>query len=172
MIDNNGFRSNIAIVLMNAHQQVFWGRRVGGHDAWQFPQGGMMQGESHEQAMYRELHEELGLLPQHVSVIASMGPWAYYRIPRHFRRYHSKPLCIGQKQKWFLLRLNMPDSTLCLDHAEKPEFDQFRWVDMAYAVDNIIDFKRKVYLKAYRCFADHLDKTKAQNTQNTKDLDD
>lgn len=169
MIDCNGFRSNIAIILMNQDGQVFWGRRVGGYDAWQFPQGGMMEGETHEQAMYRELHEELGLMPQHVTVVARMRPWAYYRIPRQFRRYRSKPLCIGQKQKWFLLRLNAADSTLRFDCNDKPEFDDFRWVDMAYASTHVVDFKRKVYRKAHRHFAEYLTPPEPEDKQDADD---
>lgn len=156
MIDKKGFRSNVGIVLINAYQQVFWGRRVGGFDAWQFPQGGIMTGETEEQAMYRELHEELGLLPQHVQIVDVVKPWLYYRLPYRLRRHHSKPVCVGQKQKWFLLRLSVSDSTLDFNKASKPEFDDFAWVTPEHAIKHVVYFKRKVYKKAFRYFKPHL----------------
>ena len=155
MIDKNGFRANVGIILINAQQQVFWGRRVGNQNAWQFPQGGMKEAETDEQAMYRELYEELGLLPQHVSVLDRVRPWIYYRLPRHLRRYRSKPLCIGQKQKWFLLQLMTTDGHIALDRSEKPEFDRFQWVSVDHALSNIVDFKRKAYRRAVRHLAAH-----------------
>ena len=60
MIDRKGYRANVGIILSNCHGQVFWGKRVG-QDAWQFPQGGIKKNESHKQAMFRELHEEVAV---------------------------------------------------------------------------------------------------------------
>ena len=71
MLDREGFRPNVGIVLLNARNQVFWGKRLRTH-SWQFPQGGIKYGESPEQAMLRELHEEVGLLPEHVRILARM----------------------------------------------------------------------------------------------------
>lgn len=152
MIDKNGFRANVAIVLLNANQEVFWGRRVNSESAWQFPQGGIKEGETIEQAMYRELHEELGLLPQHVTVLMQLRPWIYYRLPRHLRRYHSRPLCVGQKQKWYLLQLNASESRIVLDHAEKPEFSDYQWVSIAHAKEHVVGFKQKAYRRALKHF--------------------
>jgi putative (di)nucleoside polyphosphate hydrolase len=69
MLDREGFRPNVGIILLNQKNQVFWGKRIRSH-SWQFPQGGIDRGESPEQAMYRELHEEVGLQPEHVRVVA------------------------------------------------------------------------------------------------------
>src|SRR6478736_5607197 len=68
MLDRDGYRPNVAIVIVNGRNLVFWGKRVREH-SWQFPQGGINPGEAPEQAMYRELHEEVGLQPQHVRVL-------------------------------------------------------------------------------------------------------
>src|SRR5690625_2771250 len=105
VIDADGFRPNVGIILTNDQGQLLWARRVGGQDAWQFPQGGIHEGESPEQALYRELHEEVGLRPEDVEVLACTRGWLRYRLPNRFVRHHSQPLCVGQKQKWFLLRL-------------------------------------------------------------------
>ena len=69
MLDRDGFRPNVGIILLNQRNQVFWGKRIRTH-SWQFPQGGIDRGESPEQAMFRELHEEVGLMPDHVRIVA------------------------------------------------------------------------------------------------------
>ena len=118
MIDEDGFRPNVGIIVANAAGQVLWARRYG-HDAWQFPQGGIADGETPEQAMYRELHEEIGLKPQDVKILAQSRGWLRYRLPRRFIRHDKPPVCIGQKQRWFLLQLVGPESHVKLD-CQKP----------------------------------------------------
>ncbi len=150
MIDEQGFRANVGIILCNQQQQVVWARRCGGYNAWQFPQGGIQPHETPEEAMYRELHEELGLLPKDVACLAATKDWLSYLLPEKFIRTKSKPLCIGQKQRWFLLRLASDDSRIQLDASERPEFDQWRWVDYWHPVTEIVDFKREVYQAAMK----------------------
>ncbi len=147
MIDSDGFRLNVGIVLSNHNGQVFWARRVG-MDAWQFPQGGIRRHETPEMAMYRELQEEIGLDPAHVRVIGCTRHWLRYRLPKRFVRYDRKPVCIGQKQIWFLLRLIGTDSDVRLDRSDKPEFDSWRWVNYWQPVDDVVDFKKAVYRRA------------------------
>jgi putative (di)nucleoside polyphosphate hydrolase len=150
VIDADGFRANVGIVLANDRGQVLWARRVGGRDAWQFPQGGIDSGESPEQALYRELHEEVGLSHDAVEVLGSTRGWLRYRLPRRFIRKGQKPLCIGQKQKWFLLRMLENDAAVQLDLNGKPEFDHWQWVSYWYPLDQVISFKREVYRKAMK----------------------
>lgn len=147
MIDPDGFRPNVAIVIMKDDNQVFWARRAH-NDGWQFPQGGMRSDETPVEAMYRELHEETGLMKEHVEVLGSTPGWLRYHLPKRYQRVNSKPLCIGQKQVWFLLRLLSDESAVSLDGSPEPEFFEYRWVDFWYPVDNVIQFKRKVYYKA------------------------
>ena len=147
MIDADGYRPNVAIVLLNREGRVFWAKRSG-NDGWQFPQGGMRTDETPIEAMYRELEEETGLTPNLVDVLGATPGWLRYRLPRRYQRHYSKPLCIGQKQVWFLLEFLGEDSAFDLAKCAKPEFTSYRWVDFWYPVDNVITFKRQVYHKA------------------------
>lgn len=152
MIDEEGFRSNVGIILANHSGKLFWGRRPGHYDSWQFPQGGIDPEEDIEQAMYRELEEEVGLLPEHVRILAVSNKWLTYYLPEKFRRYNRKPLCIGQKQKWFLLELMDNDDQIRFDRTDSPEFVDWRWVDYWLPVQKVINFKRQVYQNILREF--------------------
>ena len=105
MIDKDGFRANVCIILCNEHNQVLWAQRAH-HDSWQFPQGGIKSHETPEQAVYRELMEEVGLAEHHVEIMGQTQGWLRYRLPKRYLRYGNKPLCIGQKQRWFLKTLH------------------------------------------------------------------
>jgi len=146
-IDSEGFRANVGIILANDDGKLLLGGRVGNR-GWQFPQGGMQSGESAEQAMYRELEEEVGLTATDVEVLGVTSDWLRYRLPDRFVRRGSKPLCIGQKQRWFILRMLSDDDCVCLDAADTPEFDRWRWVDFWRPVNEVIYFKRRVYARA------------------------
>lgn len=150
MIDKNGYRANVGIIISNHAGQVLWARRVGGADAWQFPQGGIDEGETPEQAMYRELYEEVGLSPQQVRIVASTAGWLNYDLPKQFVREHQSPICIGQKQKWYLLELLDDDNAISLTNNVSVEFDHWEWVSYWYPLDRVIDFKRSVYRRALK----------------------
>lgn len=155
MIDADGFRANVGIILVNSQGQVFWAKRIG-HDSWQFPQGGICLGETPLQAMYRELYEEVGLLPEHVKVLAMTKDWLRYRLPKRYVRIGQEPLCIGQKQKWFLLHLDDAYTRHIRFDVDVPEFDDWRWVSWWYPLRYVVPFKRSVYQKALTeliCFA-------------------
>lgn len=147
MIDADGFRRNVGIILCNDADQVFWGQRVG-RGGWQFPQGGLAQGESLQDAMYRELSEEIGLGRDQVTVVGRTRKWLRYRLPARYRQPARQPLCIGQKQIWFLLRLTAPDGEIRLDASDTPEFEAWRWTDYWTPADEVIFFKRRVYRRA------------------------
>ncbi len=152
MIDPDGYRPNVGIVLMRDDGSVFWARRIS-RDGWQFPQGGMNTDETPLEAMYRELTEETGLAAEHVEVLASTPGWLRYRLPRRCVRYGERPVCVGQKQVWFLLRLLADDSAVRLDLTESPEFTEFRWVDFWYPLQHVVSFKRDVYQQALHMLA-------------------
>ena len=149
MIDSEGYRANVGIVLCNAEGRLFWARRKG-QDAWQFPQGGMRAKESPRQAMYRELAEETGLAAEHVELMGCTSDWLRYELPTRYIRRRSRPVCIGQKQRWFLLRLTADECHVDLAASPRPEFDQWCWVDFWHPPGNVIFFKQAVYRDALR----------------------
>ncbi|MDF1796657.1 MAG: RNA pyrophosphohydrolase [Coxiellaceae bacterium] len=150
MIDEKGLRANVGIIVTNDDKQVLWAQRARMPEAWQFPQGGIHEDESPEQAMYRELHEELGLSPEAVEIIAQTEDWLVYYLPKQLRRYDKVPLCTGQKQKWFLVKLTAEEAAINLSVTETPEFDRWHWVDYWYPSKNVVQFKRDVYRRALK----------------------
>ncbi|MDG1813964.1 MAG: RNA pyrophosphohydrolase [Porticoccaceae bacterium] len=152
MVDKDGFRSNVAIVISNGQGKLFWAKRLG-QNAWQFPQGGLDKGESVEEALYRELYEEVGLESGDVKIIQRTKKWLRYHIPAQMQRKHSKPLCIGQKQKWFYLELTGETSKVRFDTTGTPEFDGWEWVNYWYPINSVVSFKRNVYRNALLEFA-------------------
>src|SRR5690606_12224960 len=104
VVDEEGFRPNVGIILADDEGKLLWARRLGSQDAWKFPQGGIKNNEAPELALYREMDEEIGLKPEDVEIIGLTRGWLRYRLPKRLIR-DQEPRCIGQKQKWFLLRL-------------------------------------------------------------------
>lgn len=155
MLDRDGFRPSIAIVVANAKNQVFWAKRIREH-SWQFPQGGIDPNESPEQAMYRELWEEVGLFPEHVQILGRTRDWLRYYVPRNWIRREWRGSYRGQKQIWYLLRFVGRDSDIDLRTTEKPEFDAWRWHGYHVPLDAVIEFKRDVYKSALKELARYL----------------
>ncbi len=147
MLDREGYRPNVGIILCNANNEVFWGKRIREH-SWQFPQGGIKRGETPEQAMFRELHEEVGLRPEHVRILGRTKGWLRYEVPTHWIKREWRGSYKGQKQIWFLLRLVGRDSDVSLRATSKPEFDAWRWNEYWVPLDAVIEFKRTVYEQA------------------------
>ena len=122
-----------------------------------------MPGETPEETLFRELEEEVGLRPEHVEIIASTEGWLSYRLPRRFlrrllNRPDSRPHCIGQRQKWFLLRLTAAEEAIDLFASDSPEFKAWRWVNYWYPIRKVVHFKRGVYARALRELAPALKK--------------
>lgn len=152
MIDDDGYRPNVGIVICNRQGQVLWARRYGQH-SWQFPQGGINVGESPEQAMYRELFEEVGLHRKDVRMLTCTRSWLRYKLPKRLVRWDTKPVCIGQKQRWFLLQLVGNDADVDVQTSSTPEFDGWRWVSYWYPVRQVVSFKRDVYRRVMKEFS-------------------
>jgi putative (di)nucleoside polyphosphate hydrolase len=162
MLDKDGYRPNVGIILLNRRNEVFWGKRIREH-SWQFPQGGIKRGESPEQAMFRELEEEVGLRPDHVRIIARTRDWLRYEVPDHWVRREWRGHYRGQKQIWYLLRLVGRDSDIQLRASQHPEFDAWRWNQYWVPLDSVIEFKRDVYRLALTELAKHLQRRKSAN---------
>lgn len=149
MIDSDGFRLNVGIILANQFNEVLWARRIG-QNSWQFPQGGIKVTETPDEALYRELHEEVGLQACDVEIVAKTKGWLRYRLPKKMIRHNSLPLCVGQKQKWYLLRMHSEDSMVSMNTSTNPEFDQWQWVSYWYPLGQVVSFKREVYRRAMK----------------------
>ncbi|HEY8878498.1 MAG TPA: RNA pyrophosphohydrolase, partial [Roseateles sp.] len=139
-----------------------WGKRIRTH-SWQFPQGGIKHGETPEQAMFRELHEEVGLTPEHVRIIARTRDWLRYEVPEHFIRRDARGHYRGQKQIWFLLQMMGRDCDMNLRATDHPEFDAWRWNEYWVPLDAVIEFKRGVYEMALTELARYLPRINHHN---------
>jgi putative (di)nucleoside polyphosphate hydrolase len=147
MIDRDGYRPNVGIILVNWKGEVFWGKRINQH-SWQFPQGGIKSGESPEEAMFRELREEVGLAAEHVRILGRTRGWLRYDVPDQWIKREWRGNYKGQKQIWYLLKLVGRDSDVSLRASSHPEFDAWRWNDYWVPLESVIEFKRDVYLRA------------------------
>ena len=156
MIDQDGYRANVCMVIVNQSGQVFWAKRAR-ENAWQFPQVGIDAKESTEAALFRELREETGLSGSSVDIIAVTRHWYRYRLPRRMLKNRSSTF-VGQKQKWFLLRFKGDEGEFDLDYSGSPEFDGWQWVSYWYPVSQIVGFKKNVYAKALKELAPSLNK--------------
>ena len=151
MLDKNGYRKNVGIILCNNSNKLLICKRYK-EDSWQFPQGGVNKNESIKCAMFRELFEELGLGKQDVNIIGRSKNWLKYELPKKYQRKTNDMMCIGQKQIWFLLRLIADDSKICFHFSERPEFDAWEWVNHSKPLDVVIDFKKNVYVEILKQF--------------------
>ena len=167
LIDKEGYRANVGIILCNDAGELFWARRIG-ENAWQFPQGGIRPEETPEQALYRELNEEVGLTADDVEVIGHTNSWLRYQIPKRLIRHRRKPVCIGQKQRWYLLRLTCSEQKVCLTNTVEPEFDHWRWIDYWSPAQEVVFFKRNVYRRALEELAPLIEITERINASGVK----
>ncbi len=156
MLDRDGYRPNVAIVVVNGRNQVFWGKRVREH-SWQFPQGGINPGETPEQAMYRELHEEVGLSAPprpdswpHARVAALRGAAALGESAS------GAAATAGRNRSGTCSGWSAATATCALRASDHPEFDAWRWHDYWVPLDTVIEFKREVYRRALTELERHL----------------
>ena len=147
MIDKDGYRKNIGIILCNSKNKLLICKRLK-EDSWQFPQGGFEKNESSENAMFRELFEEIGLQKNDIVILGKTNKWLKYDLPKKYQRKTNNQLCVGQKQIWFLLRLISNDKSINLRTSKKPEFDDWEWVSEKKPLEIVISFKKNVYVKA------------------------
>ena len=150
------YRQNVGLMVLNEHGEVFVGqRRDNAVAAWQMPQGGIDKGEAAETAALRELEEETGISPDLVDIIAVSAGWIPYDLPRELIMKLWKGRYRGQEQKWFLMRFKGTDADVNIQ-TEHPEFSEWRWLKSADLVDNIVPFKRDVYVSVVEEFKEYL----------------
>ena len=145
--NNEGYRPNVAMVVINSMNKVLICRRKNTR-TWQFPQGGIDNGEDIKKAMYRELSEEVGLSKDDVSLVGESEGTITYDIPKTIRSKVLGGKFKGQEQKWFLLKLKKDNSEIKLDNEAFPEFDKYEWVSFWQPLNRIVDFKREAYREA------------------------
>ncbi len=149
MGSSNTFRPNAGVVIVDHDGQVLAFRRTGTTDAWQYPQGGIDDGESALEAMWRELGEETGLTDKHVELVAELPEWIGYEIPEQFRTAKTKKkMSRGQVQRWFYVRLldgQANEIASVLDALPPEEFDGWKWTDPAALAAETIEFRQPIY---------------------------
>ncbi|WP_417458379.1 RNA pyrophosphohydrolase [Kordiimonas sp.] len=150
------YRPCAGILLINKDGLIFVGERIDMPGAWQMPQGGIDDGEGHEEAALRELEEEIGLRPRHVDVLSCTEDWVTYDLPQHLLGKVWGGKYRGQKQKWFLMRLKSADTAINIA-TEHPEFARWKWTDHANILTEIVPFKRPVYRKVLAELLPHRD---------------
>lgn len=145
------YRPNVGVLLFRRDGLVFVGRRVTDFTdlsefadkpnewRWQAPQGGVDEGEAPEHAAFRELHEETGVVS--ATLLAMTPSWLAYDFPAGYRKKDWR----GQRQKWAAMLFTGEDSEVRLDAHGKPEFDDWRWIDLEELPALIVPFKRGVY---------------------------
>lgn len=141
-VDKLPYRQGVGLVLFNPAGLVFVGRRIDSGEAWQFPQGGIDDGETPRQAALRELGEEIGT--DKADIIAETPDWLSYDLPANLVGKVWGGKYRGQRQKWFALKFLGQDDDIDLD-GPHPEFDAWRWVRLADTPDLIVPFKRGIY---------------------------
>ncbi len=138
------YRPCAGIMLLNQSDRIFVGERLDKPGAWQMPQGGIDDGETPEQAAFRELEEEIGLPATGVDLITMSETWVYYDLPAELIGKVWKGRYCGQKQRWALMRLKTSDSNININTAH-PEFGAWKWTERDALVSEIVPFKRDVY---------------------------
>lgn len=137
-------RPNVAMAVVKRGRLLLL-ERVRPADSWQVPQGGIDAGEDAEEAMWRELKEETGILPDMARVWARTRDYLAYTIPSDYRKHDSY---LGQKQLWFLLEFQASDRNIHFGNMRRPEFTAWRWSGYWNAIHHAIFFKRDVYRAA------------------------
>ena len=144
MNEESNYRLNVGLIIVNTYGKVLICKRKNSNQ-WQFPQGGIDEGESPIEAAKREIFEEVGIKPSKIKVLGKIKDWVKYEIPKELsKKSFKKKGIVGQKQKWFIFKIK---SEACITFVNDPdnEFDDFAWVSYWRPIALIISFKKEVY---------------------------
>jgi len=144
MNEESNYRLNVGLIIVNNYGKVLICKRKNSNQ-WQFPQGGIDEGESPIEAAKREIFEEVGIKPSKIKVLGKIKDWVKYEIPIELaKKSFKKKGIVGQKQKWFIFKIK---SEACITFVNDPdnEFDDFAWVSYWRPIALIISFKKEVY---------------------------
>ena len=158
-----GYRPNVGMMIINSDKKVLMCTRIhseGQPYRLQMPQGGIDKGERPSDAVYREMHEEIGLTHDDVRFIACTRQWFKYDLPESVRR---KKAIRGQRQKWFLFLLVAPETKINLKADKFQEFVDYQWVDLDKVQTSVITFKQPVYEQVVSEFRPFIERLKIEN---------
>jgi putative (di)nucleoside polyphosphate hydrolase len=141
---NLAYRPGVGLAIINSNNLLFIGERIDSPGSWQMPQGGIDENEQPEEAVLREMKEEIGT--DQATILAWSKEWLHYELPNALIPKLWNGKYRGQKQLWFLLRFIGNDSDINI-HTEHPEFSSWKWSDFDSVTDKIVPFKRKIYSK-------------------------
>ena len=144
MNEESNYRLNVGLIIVNNYGKVLICKRKNSNQ-WQFPQGGIDEGESPIEAAKREIFEEVGIKPSKIKVLGKIKDWVRYEIPKELaKKSFKKKGIVGQKQKWFIFKIK---SEACISFVNDPdnEFDDFAWVSYWRPIALIVSFKKEVY---------------------------
>ncbi len=149
-----GYRPCVGVMLVNAEGRVFVGRRIDNRegDWWQMPQGGVDEGEELEAAALRELAEETGARPEHVTILERIAEPMRYDLPDDLIGKLWGGKYRGQEQVWYLARFAGADADIDLEAHNPPEFCEWKWVDPEHLPELIVPFKKRVYRTVVESF--------------------
>lgn len=145
------YRKNVGAVILNSKKQIFVGKRFGTSFAGNFlqmPQGGIKDDETEEEALMREIKEEVGILPNIFNIVKKTEGYYYYEIPQKMRKSVWNNIYIGQKQRWFLLSFNGKDEDINVN-TDFPEFEGWKWLEPKEVIEHVISFKKDIYKKIF-----------------------
>ena len=155
MKNNNNdhlYRKSVGIILLNKNQEIFTAKRID-TNSWQLPQGGVDDSELEDDAIFREIYEETSIKKDFIKIISKSKRYYYYNLPKDLQKKFWNNQFLGQRQKWYLAKFTGNDSNISLfNPGYKQEFIDFKWSKKCFIIDNIISFKKKLYIDVFEEF--------------------